>query len=95
MANLWVSEYSWPAKGEPIAHEPAFRTTRVVFTTATQSPVFLDDTHCVRLVADADCHVLFGRNPTAVVQSQRIPAGAVEWRQVTPGDRLSVYDGVS
>lgn len=97
MANLWITEYDNAATGSytvslPIAEEPALANQKVVFTTATQSAGFQSATSFVRLVADADCHVQFGANPTATADMQKLIAGVEYWRAVTAGDKVSVYD---
>ena len=89
MASLWVTEYNSPGD-MPVAKEPAVRTQVVSFTTTTQSAAFSDDTRCVRLIADADCHLLFGLNPTATTSGQKVISGQETWRQVKPGDKVAV-----
>lgn len=103
MAKIWITEYRAVGVGAgafrneraqmPI--EPAETGQAVTFTTATQSAAFGDSTYFVRLLADADCHVKFGTNPTADADDQKLIAGVEYWRAVTPGQKLSVYDGTS
>lgn len=103
MAKLWITEYAGigvaekPARQEqpPVALEPAVADQAVTFSTAAQSAVFQGATKVVRLVADADCHVLFGEDPAANATHQKLIAGGEYWRAVKPGHRLSVYDGSS
>lgn len=103
MAKLWITEFGGIAQGLGVekyqviqfAAEPAVAEQEITFTTAVQSAAFNAATRLVRLVADADCHVKFGTNPTAVVGSQRLVANTPEWRAVVAGEKLSVYDGTS
>lgn len=103
MANLWVTEFaatgipfdSGGTLNTPFAQEPAAAAQKVAFTTATQSAAFGSTTKIVRLVADANCHVLFGADPTADADDERLTSGVAEWRVVTAGHKVSVYDGSS
>lgn len=88
MAVLWVTEYNAPADYSA-PKEPAVRTQTVTFTTSVQSLVFTEETRCVRVVADADCHLLFGLNPTATTGHQRLTAEVAELRHVKPGDKVA------
>lgn len=103
MANLWITEYARVGLGDgtyrdgsvQMPLEPAETGQNVSFTTATQSAAFGSSTYFVRLVPSANCHVLFGANPTADADDQRLTAGEEYFRAVAPGDKLSVYDGSS
>ena len=44
----------------------------------------------VRLTATAACRILEGSNPTAVATSTLLPAGVVEFVEVTAGNKLAV-----
>lgn len=94
MATLFVTEYASlgadvAASVAPIAAEPAVTTQTVSFTTTTQSSAFNASTRFVRLIADADCHLLFGANPSATTSHQKVMADTVEWRAVQPGDKVA------
>lgn len=94
MANLIVTEYASlgsdiGASRVPVAAEPAVTTQTVTFTTTTQSNAFNASTRFVRLIADANCHLLFGPNPTATTSHQKVTANTVEWRAVNPGDKVA------
>ncbi len=75
--------------------EPAIAEQAVTFTTATQSSAFNAATKIVRVAADAQCYIAFGANPTATANSKLLPSFGVEYFGVTPGDKVSVYDGTS
>lgn len=97
MATLQISEFSNLALNghAPFVQEPAIANSTVTFTTATQSNVFSERTTIVKLVPSANCRVVFGANPTAVATSEYLAADQEVWRGVSPGQRLSVYDGSS
>lgn len=101
MATLFITEYlELPVDSAgrliPIPQEPALVDQTVSFTTATQCAAFNSKTKFVRLYcADTDAYLKFGDNPTATASTAPVPAGAVEWRGVMPGQKLSVYDGSS
>jgi hypothetical protein len=100
MATAWISEYpvlSADAEGQKIAvaPEPATTTQAVTFSTSAQSAAFGSQTRFVRIVASADCHLLFGANPTATASHQFLPQGAEAWRGVDPGGKVAIYDGSS
>lgn len=104
MASAWITEYSdFGVRYEtgtgkiplPIPEEPAVAENPVTFTTATQSAAFNAATRFVRIVAGADCHVLFGSDPTADANDQKLIAGVEYYRAVTAGHKVSIYDGTS
>ena len=51
--------------------------------------VFGTQTEYVRIAADADCHILFGSNPTATSSSIFIPLDQPEIFKVSPGEKLA------
>ena len=91
MAVLWVTEFDNPDKDLGQVSADA----SVTFTTAVASSAFNDTTRCIRLIADANCHIAFGTAPTATVANQKLLANVEYWRTVKPGDKVSVYDGAS
>jgi len=104
MASAWITEYDAfgirrdTGTGTLQAQmplEPGTDQTPVTFTTATQSAAFAASTRFVRIITDADCHVLFGANPTATANHQKLIAGVEYWRAVSAGDKVSIYDGTS
>ncbi len=57
---------------------------------SANSMSFSDDTRYIRVIANADCCINVGSNPTATGQHMRLAAGAAEYFGVNPGDRLAV-----
>ena len=57
--------------------------------TSGQSSAFGSYTYYVRVCADADCHILFGSNPTATSSSIFIPLDQPEIFKVSPGEKLA------
>lgn len=99
MATAYITGYQFVGVQHgsivPVAFEPAVDNQTVTFTSAVQSSAFNADTRLIRLIADADCHLLFGENPTATASHQMVPADTEIWRMVVPGQRVSVYDGTT
>ena len=100
MAYLYISEYrNLGADGEtrlaPIAQEPALARQRVSFTTAASSSAFAAKTRFVRLYSDTACHVTFAASPTALATDHPLAADQEYWFGVVPGQKVSVYDGVT
>jgi len=70
---------------------PVLAAQVVTFTTSTQSSALNADTTYVRVVADADCHLEVGGNPTATTGSVvKLTAGSAEYFGVTPGHKIAV-----
>lgn len=102
MATLYITEYKdLPFEAGhliPVATEPAeVDQTPVTFTTSSQSAAFNNQTTFVRILADADCHVLFGTNPTATANNQKLISNVEYWRGVPKGQsyKVAAYDGSS
>ena len=95
MSNLSVTEYdntTLDARGDsmPVATNPGVTIQNISFTaTAGVSAAFDRDTKLVRVISDADCRILFGANPTAVVTDMLLKAGSVEYFGVTPYIKIS------
>ena len=74
-------------------------TKTVTYTVSTQSAALDKRTRFVRLIADADCHIAAGTNPTATSSSTRLEANVAEYFGVqsigTTGTKLAAYDGTS
>lgn len=69
------------------AYAPALAYANITYTTTSvQSPVFQANTVLVRIVCDADAWVIFGTNPTATLATMYLPAKAVEYFTVQPGN---------
>lgn len=94
MATAYITEYNsigvQNGNSVPVAQEPAVADQTVTFTTATQSSAFNAATRYIRLIADAECHLKFGSNPTATTSMQQVQADTEIWRMVTPGDKVSI-----
>jgi len=96
MANLFVKEFSNLGNDRQsvaqIPVEPAkVEQTPVDFTSgAAQSAAFNDATTIVMIESDADCHFLFGDNPTATTNNEPLKAGVTKFRAVRPGSALKV-----
>ena len=95
MATLYITEYDRLDLSDviPIVREPATAVQAIAFTTAATA-TFGASTTVVRIVSDANCHIAWDGN-TATASYPRHPADVVEWRMVTAGATLSVYDGTS
>jgi hypothetical protein len=63
--------------------------------TSVQSAAFGENIEYVRIVADADCHIAFGVNPTATTSSIYVPADDVEYFKVSPGEKVAVIGSVN
>lgn len=94
MATAYITEYNvigvQMGNSVPVAQEPAHAEQTVSFTTTTQSAAFNEYTKYIRLVADAECHIKFGSNPTATTSTQQIQADTEVWRMVTPGHKVAL-----
>jgi hypothetical protein len=102
MATCWVTEYEAAARthaggGEqvPTGMEPAVTVQSFPFTTAAASAPFGARTRFVRVYLSSDGRVAFGSDPEAVEGSTPVTGKVGEYFGVVPGDRVSVYDGVS
>jgi hypothetical protein len=78
MANLYVTQYSgivgMPGAGPQCPVEPALANEVVSFTTSAASAAFSDACGLVRVVADADCHILVSSAPTATTSHMKLVA---------------------
>jgi len=98
MATLWITEFDRPGKFQgaaPCGQLPAVTHQTISFGAATQSAEFNAATTFIRIKPDADCYILAGINPTATAEHTPIGANATEYFGVTPGHKISVYDGSS
>jgi ABC-type taurine transport system substrate-binding protein len=62
----------------------SFTSTSVANTTAFQTGI-----NTVRVVASTHCHIAFGSSPTATTSSAKLPANAIEYFVVTPGQKIA------
>lgn len=73
------------------------KTTQKVTSSGSsvQSSAFGANIEYVRIVADADCHIAFGVNPTATTSSIYVPVDDVEYFKVSPGEKVAVIGSVN
>lgn len=96
MASLYLTEFQASGNAESGAQlqvgvQPAVAMQKVSFTTSTQSAEFDERTRFIRLHADADCHVVFGFDPTATTNHMPMLADSTEYFGVfQPGLKLAV-----
>jgi len=65
----------------------------VTFTTSTQSSALNAATTYVRVIADADCHLEVGGNPTATTSSViKLTSGVPEYFGVTAGHKIAAIN---
>jgi hypothetical protein len=87
-AQLAVDEYGHPIQ----ALAQGANQTLAIGVASAQSVAFAAGSKVVRLVATANCWIVFGVNPTAAAASGNgsyVPAGAVEFWRVTPGHKVA------
>jgi hypothetical protein len=95
MSNLSITEYDDVTLDDrgaamPVANNPGITVQNVSFTaTAGQSAAFNRETRLLRIIADADCRIIFGADPTAVTTDMLVKAGSVEYFGVTPFIKVS------
>ena len=96
MSKLYIAEFRHQgnaAAGQllQLPQLPPLAAQVVTFTTSTQSSALNADTTYVRVVADADCHLEVGGNPTATTGSViKLTAGSAEYFGVTAGHKIAV-----
>jgi hypothetical protein len=84
-----------------VAGAPAFQQQVAIGSTSLQSNPITDSPadvlgYMVRLVADENCHIAIGANPTATAAATngcKLMAGVVEWYGVPAGQRVAVIEG--
>lgn len=95
MAKLYIAEFSAQAtvgtnQVLQLPQVPPVAGQVVTFSTTTQSSALNAATTFVRVVADADCHLEVGANPTATTSSVvKLTAGVAEYFSVTPGHKIA------
>lgn len=95
MADLYITEFQASGNSKSgaqlqVGHQPAVAMQKVSFVTSTQSAVFEERTMFVRLHPTADCHIVFGENPTATTNHMPMLADSTEYFSVSQGIRLAV-----
>ena len=95
MAKLLIAEFSTIGRESPgtvaqAASLPPVAEQAVTFNTTTQSSALSATTTLVRVMSDADCFIVVGANPTAVVTgAMKLIAGQAEYFGVKPGDKIA------
>jgi hypothetical protein len=67
----------------------------VSFDASAQSSATAATTTVVRLCATQDCRYLIGSNPTALSSSVLLPAGVVEYVEITGGHKVAAIKATS
>lgn len=65
------------------------QTVAYTGTAAATTNAFAAGTRQIRVTANSACHVAISGSPTATVSSAYLPAGAVEYFTVNPGEKIS------
>ena len=98
MAKLYITEFSSLQNAVGVGHAqesaqlpmlPPAASQVVTFTTTTQSSALNAATRFVRFIADADCHIAVGANPTATTSGMKLISGQAEYFGVTPGHKIA------
>lgn len=94
MSTLYIAEYARLPEmtgGKPqIAPEPAIvNQTVTVSGTSAQSAAFNSQTRYIAVTCDGIFSYLVGSNPTSTTGKFRIPADAILFMAVQPGDKIA------
>lgn len=99
MSTLFIQEYEQIARNPggllvPVGLEPAMASQTVAMDaiTSAQSAPFNSATNFVRVIASADCRLVFGDNPTAGADSMPLKADTAEYFGVRKGMRLAALE---
>ena len=65
------------------------QTVAYTDTAAASTNAFGAGTRQVRVVANSACHIAFAQTPTATTSSPYLPAHAIEYYTVNPGEKIS------
>lgn len=65
------------------------QTIAVAATSAACSNAFGEGVSAVRVSSTTNCHIRLGATPVAVTSDMYLPAGAVEFLAVQPGEKLA------
>jgi len=105
MATLNITEFrdlAFDSRGNPVPVgdlDTVLTSQNVTYTTSTQSATLDKRTRFVRVIADADCNIATGTNPTAAATDTRLEANVAEFFGVQPkgttGTKIAAYDGTS
>jgi len=78
-----------------IAMRPTTTEKLVSTGTSSQTAAFADNIEYVRVIADADCHIEFGVNPTATNAKIFLEAKSYEYFKVSAGEKVAVIGTVN
>lgn len=79
------------AQSATLAVLPSTTTQSIAVSgTSTQSEALSATTRMVRIVADENCRISSGTNPTATASSMPIQAGVTEYFGIPPGSNLKI-----
>ena len=98
MASLYLTEFQASGNAESGAQlqvgvQPAVAMQKITFAGSVQSSEFDERTRFIRLHCDADCHVVFGTNPTATTNHMPMLANSTEYFGVVQsGLKLAVIE---
>lgn len=91
MANLHITHLVYAAGELQIPQmPPVYEDVVAIGASAASSAVFKPGVKYVCLTPKADCHVSFGKAPTATTSTKPLTAGNDYFFGVTPGDKVSV-----
>ena len=93
MAKLWITEFDAMPQA-PLGKLPPVAEQVVTFTTTTQSSALNANTRFVRVMSDADCHIVSAANPTATTSGMKLSAGVAEYFGVIAGNKLAAVTAV-
>lgn len=98
MAKLYIKEYKELRGVEgglaQIGQEPGTAQTPLTFSTAVASAAFGDGTKVIRIVSDANCHLVFGDAPTSTVNEMLVIANTAEYFGVIQGQKVSAIAAI-
>lgn len=94
MATLYIAEYSTmptlPSGQPQIAAEPSIADQTVTISgTSAQSAAFSVQTNYIGVTCDGIWSRKIGKSPTATAAGFRIPADAILYFAVQPGDKIA------
>lgn len=93
-AVCYITEFRAITPGDPsgiqIAKTPAVAEQTVAIGAEAKSAAFNAQTRFIRLACDAIASFVISTAPTATTSSARIPADAIEYYGVNPGDKISI-----
>jgi len=72
-----------------IAMKPTTTEKLASSGSSSQTAAFADGIEYVRVIADADCHIEFGVNPTATNSKIFLESKSYEYFKVSPGEKLA------